>query len=80
MASDWVLIPTKLDVMAVDGVNEVLRSMGEVVERGHQLGYSICNTSDPPRHKVIISKVKNGGWYAQRSRGRIEGQAEAGGA
>lgn len=44
MASDWVLIPTKLDVMAVDGVNEVLRSMGEVVERGHQLGYSILPT------------------------------------
>jgi chromosome partitioning protein len=34
MASDWVLIPTKLDAMAIDGVNEVLRSMGEVVERG----------------------------------------------
>jgi chromosome partitioning protein len=44
MASDWVLIPTKLDAMAVDGVNEVLRSMGEVVERGHKLGYSILPT------------------------------------
>ena len=44
MASDWVLIPTKLDAMAVDGVNEVLRSMGEVVERGHRLGYSILPT------------------------------------
>ena len=27
-------------LMAVDGVNEVLRSMAEVVERGHRLGYS----------------------------------------
>ena len=52
MASDWVLIPTKLGAMAVDGVmvaqsatmNEVLRSMGEVVERGHRLGYSILPT------------------------------------
>jgi chromosome partitioning protein len=44
MASDWVLIPTKLDAMAVDGVNEVLRTMGEVVERGHRLGYSILPT------------------------------------
>jgi chromosome partitioning protein len=44
MASDWVIIPTKLDAMAVDGVNEVLRSMGEVVERGHRLGYSILPT------------------------------------
>jgi len=44
MASDWVLIPTKLDAMAVDGVNEALRSMGEVAERGHRLGYSILPT------------------------------------
>lgn len=44
MASDWIIIPTKLDAMAVDGVNEVLRSMGEVVERGHRLGYSILPT------------------------------------
>jgi len=44
MASDWVIIPTKLDAMAVDGVNEVLRSMSEVVERGHRLGYNILPT------------------------------------
>jgi chromosome partitioning protein len=52
MACDWVLIPTKLGAMAVDGVmvaqsatmNEVLRSMGEVAERGHRLGYSILPT------------------------------------
>ena len=44
MASDWIIIPTKLDAMAVDGVNEVLRSMAEVVERGHKLGYSILPT------------------------------------
>jgi chromosome partitioning protein len=44
MASDWVLIPTKLEAMAVDGVNEVLRSMAEVIERGHRLGYSILPT------------------------------------
>ena len=30
MASNWVIIPTKLDALAVDGVNEVLRSMAEV--------------------------------------------------
>jgi len=44
MASDWVLIPTRLDAMAVDGVNEVLRSMAEVVDRGRQPGYSILPT------------------------------------
>jgi chromosome partitioning protein len=44
MSSDCVIIPTKLDAMAVEGVNEVLRSMSEVVERGHRLGYSILPT------------------------------------
>jgi chromosome partitioning protein len=44
MASDWILIPTKLEAMAVDGVNEVLRSMAEVVDRGHRLGYSVLPT------------------------------------
>jgi len=44
MASDWVLIPTRLDAMAVDGVNEVLRTLGEVIGRGHRLGYSILPT------------------------------------
>ena len=44
LASHWVLIPTKLDAMAVDGLNEVLRSMGELAERGHQLGYGILPT------------------------------------
>jgi chromosome partitioning protein len=44
LASDWVIIPTRLDVMAIDGVNEVLRSMGEIAERGHRLGYSILPT------------------------------------
>ena len=44
MASDWVLIPTRLDAMAVDGVDEVLRSMAEVVDRGRQPGYSILPT------------------------------------
>jgi cellulose biosynthesis protein BcsQ len=44
MASDWVLIPTRFNTMAFDGVNEVLRSMGEVAERGRKLGYSILPT------------------------------------
>jgi chromosome partitioning protein len=55
MASDWVIIPTKLDAMAVDGVNEVLRSMAEVVERGHRLGYSILPTFfDRTTHETIV--------------------------
>ncbi len=55
MASDWVLIPTRLDAMAVDGVNEVLRSMGEVVERGRRLGYSILPTFfDRTTHETVV--------------------------
>lgn len=45
VASDWVLVPTKLDAMAVDGVNEILLSMGEVARQDHAfLGYSILPT------------------------------------
>lgn len=58
MASDWVIIPTKLDAMAVDGVNEVLRSMGEVVERGHRLGYSILPTFYDRTTRETILQLK----------------------
>jgi chromosome partitioning protein len=45
VASDWVLIPTRPDAMAVDGVREILLSMGEVSQRGHHfMGYSILPT------------------------------------
>ena len=55
MASDWVLIPTKLDAMAIDGVNEVLRSIGEVVDRGRRLGYSILPTFfDRTTHETVV--------------------------
>lgn len=44
VASHFVIIPTKLDAMAIDGVNEILRSMGEV-EQDHRFdGYSIIPT------------------------------------
>jgi chromosome partitioning protein len=59
MASDWVLIPTKLDAMAVDGVNEVLRSMGEVAERGHRLGYSILPTFFDRTTRETIVQLKS---------------------
>ena len=45
VASDWVLIPTRPDAMAVDGVKEILLTMGEITQRGHHfLGYSILPT------------------------------------
>jgi len=45
VASDWVVIPTRLDALAVDGVKEILLTMGEVGQRGHGFqGFSILPT------------------------------------
>jgi chromosome partitioning protein len=45
MAADWILIPTKLDALAVDGVNEVLASYVEATRHGARVkGYSILPT------------------------------------
>jgi chromosome partitioning protein len=40
-----VIIPTRLDALAVDGVKEILLTMGEVGQRGHAFkGYTILPT------------------------------------
>ena len=45
VASDWVVIPTRLDALAVDGVNEVLRTYAEIVRQGGRpQGYSVLPT------------------------------------
>jgi chromosome partitioning protein len=45
VASDWVIVPTRLDAMAVDGVKEILLTMGEVAQRGHTFqGYAVMPT------------------------------------
>jgi len=45
LASDWVVIPTRLDAMAVDGVKEILSTMGEISQSGHPFsGYNILPT------------------------------------
>jgi chromosome partitioning protein len=45
VASDWVIIPTRLNAMAVDGVKEILLTMGEIARRGYPFqGYSILPT------------------------------------
>jgi chromosome partitioning protein len=45
IASDWVVIPTRLDALAVDGVQEVLLTLGEFGRRGHHLqGFCILPT------------------------------------
>ncbi|MBI9046941.1 MAG: ParA family protein [Anaerolineaceae bacterium] len=45
VASDWVIVPSRLDAMAVDGVKEILITMGEISQRGYPyIGYSILPT------------------------------------
>ncbi len=45
VASDFVIIPTRLDALAVDGVREILLTMGEVSQRGHTFeDYAILPT------------------------------------
>jgi chromosome partitioning protein len=45
IAADWVVIPTRMDALAVDGVREILATMAEVSQNGHRYrGYSILPT------------------------------------
>ncbi len=45
IAADWVVIPTRLDALAVDGVKEILTTMAEISQNGHRYrGYSILPT------------------------------------
>ena len=45
IAADWVVIPTRLDALAVDGVKEILTTMAEIGRNGHSYrGYSILPT------------------------------------
>jgi chromosome partitioning protein len=44
-ASDWVVIPTRMDALALDGVKEVLLKMNEISKNGHiYSGYRILPT------------------------------------
>jgi chromosome partitioning protein len=45
IAADWVVIPTRPDALAVDGVKEILTTMAEIGRTGHRYrGYSILPT------------------------------------
>ena len=45
LASDWVIVPTRLDALAIDGVKEILLTIGEISQRSHSFqGYSILPT------------------------------------
>ncbi len=45
VTATFVIIPTQLDALAIDGVNEILRSVAEVNRQGYTIrGYSILPT------------------------------------
>ncbi len=45
IASNWVFLPTRMDSLSVDGLQEVIRNLGEFSRRGHILeGYCILPT------------------------------------
>lgn len=44
-ASDWVILPVRMELLSIDGVNEVLRKMGELNKIGHVYqGYHLLPT------------------------------------
>lgn len=46
VAAEYILIPTRLDALAIDGVNEILRSYAEIAMsgEGRSIGYAILPT------------------------------------
>ena len=59
IASDWILIPTRLDALAVDGVKEILYTMGEMSGRGHKfLGYCILPTFFDRTTRETLAQLK----------------------
>jgi chromosome partitioning protein len=59
VASDWVIIPTRLDALAVDGVNEILSTMGEITKRGFPFqGYSILPTFFDRTTRETLTQLK----------------------
>lgn len=59
VASDWVVIPTRLDAMAVDGVKELLTTIGEVSQRGRGLsGYNILPTFFDRTTRETLAQLK----------------------
>ncbi len=60
VASNWVIIPTKLDAMAIDGVNEILRSIAEVTQQVFSLrGYAILPTFFDRTTKETMTNLRD---------------------
>jgi chromosome partitioning protein len=59
VASSYVLIPTKLDAMAIDGVNEILHSLAEITQQGHSFSdYNILPTFFDRTTKETMVQLK----------------------
>jgi chromosome partitioning protein len=59
VASDWMIIPTRLDHLAIDGVNEVLRTYAQIVRQGSNLqGFSILPTFLDRTTKETVIQLK----------------------
>jgi chromosome partitioning protein len=59
LASDYVLIPTKLRFVDIDGVSEVIRSIQEVSNHGHSIsGYYLLPTFFDRTTKETILRLK----------------------
>ncbi len=59
VASDFVLIPTKLDYLAIDGVNEVLHTVAQVQKQGYDIeSFSILPTYFDRRTKETLTNLK----------------------
>lgn len=60
LAADWVVIPTKLDVLAIDGVNEILNTMTQISNTGHKFsGYSVLPTFFERTTNETLIQFKN---------------------
>jgi chromosome partitioning protein len=60
VASDRVIIPTRLDMLAVDGVKEILLTMGEVAQRGYRFeAYDILPTFFDRTTRETLTQFKD---------------------
>lgn len=60
LSADFVVIPTKLDLLAIDGVNEILNTMSQISQSGHQFaGFSILPTFFERTTRETLIQLQN---------------------
>ncbi len=59
VSANWVIIPTRLDALAIDGVNEILLRMADVAMHGHKFnGYRIFPTFFERSTNETVSQLR----------------------